>query len=337
MITVCISCSATRRHSVDGRAPREPGGRARSRARGLARCPRRAVDGPACPAGTRRHALGSVVPIAAGLRRRRQLQRPHGSGAVDRAALPKQLAAVAYQPLTPALGYRPRLMAAKIVLLPGDGIGPEIIAPAVEVLDAVGAELRLRGAPLRRRVDRRPRHRADRRDARRLPRGRRGAARGRRRPEVGHDRPGQAASRAGPARAAQGARPVRQPASGAAAAGAVRREPAEARGDRGNRPAGRARADRRDLLRREDAHGGLRLRRVRVHARGDRAHRAGRVRRRALARDERRQGQRARDQPPVARGRPRRSTDASSPTSSSSTCSSTTPRCGWSRRRATST
>jgi 3-isopropylmalate dehydrogenase len=32
-------------------------------------------------------------------------------------------------------------MAAKIVLLPGDGIGPEIIAPAVQVLDAVGAEL----------------------------------------------------------------------------------------------------------------------------------------------------------------------------------------------------
>ena len=32
-------------------------------------------------------------------------------------------------------------MAAKIVLLPGDGIGPEIIAPAVEVLRAVGADL----------------------------------------------------------------------------------------------------------------------------------------------------------------------------------------------------
>ncbi len=31
-------------------------------------------------------------------------------------------------------------MAAKIVLLPGDGIGPEVIAPAVEVLKAVGAD-----------------------------------------------------------------------------------------------------------------------------------------------------------------------------------------------------
>ncbi|MGH2870346.1 MAG: 3-isopropylmalate dehydrogenase [Solirubrobacteraceae bacterium] len=31
-------------------------------------------------------------------------------------------------------------MAPKVILLPGDGIGPEIIAPAVEVLSAVGAE-----------------------------------------------------------------------------------------------------------------------------------------------------------------------------------------------------
>ncbi len=31
-------------------------------------------------------------------------------------------------------------MAARVILLPGDGIGPEIIAPAVEVLSAVGAE-----------------------------------------------------------------------------------------------------------------------------------------------------------------------------------------------------
>jgi 3-isopropylmalate dehydrogenase len=32
-------------------------------------------------------------------------------------------------------------MAHRVILLPGDGIGPEIIGPAVEVLDAVGAEL----------------------------------------------------------------------------------------------------------------------------------------------------------------------------------------------------
>ena len=32
-------------------------------------------------------------------------------------------------------------MAHRVILLPGDGIGPEIIGPAVEVLDAVGADL----------------------------------------------------------------------------------------------------------------------------------------------------------------------------------------------------
>ena len=71
---------------------------------------------------------------------------------------------------------------------------------------------------------------------------------------------------------------------GPAAAGALRRQPAQARADRGHRPARRPRADRRHLLRREDAHRGQRLRRLRLHARGDRADRAGRVRRRALAR-----------------------------------------------------
>src|SRR5262249_8577783 len=34
-----------------------------------------------------------------------------------------------------------RLMAPTVVLLPGDGIGPEIIGPTVEVLGAAGAEL----------------------------------------------------------------------------------------------------------------------------------------------------------------------------------------------------
>src|SRR5262249_40714061 len=40
-----------------------------------------------------------------------------------------------------ASGTVSRLMAPKVVLLPGDGIGPELIGPAVAVLDAVGAEL----------------------------------------------------------------------------------------------------------------------------------------------------------------------------------------------------
>jgi 3-isopropylmalate dehydrogenase len=40
----------------------------------------------------------------------------------------------------PDSGTVPRVMAARVVLLPGDGIGPEIIAPAVDVLRAVGTE-----------------------------------------------------------------------------------------------------------------------------------------------------------------------------------------------------
>ena len=76
----------------------------------------------------------------------------------------------------------------KIVTLPGDGIGPEIMAAALELLDALG-DFELRGAPDRRRVDRRARDRADRRHARGLPGGRRRAARRGRRPEVGHHRP----------------------------------------------------------------------------------------------------------------------------------------------------
>jgi 3-isopropylmalate dehydrogenase len=39
------------------------------------------------------------------------------------------------------MGYRPPAMAPRVVLLPGDGIGPEIIGPAVELLRATGVEL----------------------------------------------------------------------------------------------------------------------------------------------------------------------------------------------------
>ena len=69
-----------------------------------------------------------------------------------------------------------RLMTAGSSCCPGDGIGPEIVAAATP-----GARrrrrVRLRGAPGRRRLDRRPRHRAHRRGARGLPRRRRGPAR----------------------------------------------------------------------------------------------------------------------------------------------------------------
>ena len=74
-------------------------------------------------------------------------------------------------------------MAPSVVCLPGDGIGPEVMAEAVRVLD--GARLRLRRVPVRRRRDRRDRQAAAGRDARGVPRGRRGAARRGRRPEVG--------------------------------------------------------------------------------------------------------------------------------------------------------
>ena len=134
---------------------------------------------------------------------------------------------------------------------------------------------------------------------------RRRPARRRRRPEVGHHRPGAAAPRAGPARPAQGARPVRQPAPGPAAARALRRQPAQARADRGHRPARRARAHRRDLLRRaRAATDGRASDIVRLHRRRrSSGSPASRFQAAALARDERRQGQRARDVPAVARGR----------------------------------
>ena len=81
----------------------------------------------------------------------------------------------------------------------------------------------------------------------------------------------------------------------------------------------------------------LRLGPLLLHDRGDRADRADGLPRRAPAGHERRQGERARDLAAVARGRQRNCTRASSPRSSSSTCSSTTPRCSSSPRRATST
>ena len=90
--------------------------------------------------------------------------------------------------------------------LPGDGIGPEILAPAVDVLERVvgdfefeehlfgGASIDAHGTALTDETL----AACKRADAVLLGR--------RRRPEVGHDRPSQAASRAGPARPAQGAR-----------------------------------------------------------------------------------------------------------------------------------
>ena len=78
-------------------------------------------------------------------------------------------------------------MAQRVVTLPGDGIGPEIMAAALRVLDAVG-DFEYDEQPAGRRLDRRPRDRPHRRHARGLPgRGRRPAGR-RRRSQVGHHR-----------------------------------------------------------------------------------------------------------------------------------------------------
>ena len=152
-----------------------------------------------------------------------------------------------------------------IVTLPGDGIGPEVLAAALQRARRGRRRPHLRGAPVRRRRDRRHRHRADRRDARRRARAPtpscspRSAARSGTRPTR------TAAPRAGPARPAPGPRPVRQPAPGPPAAGALRRQPAQARGDRAHRPARRARAHRRHLLRREGPRRRPRARRLRLH------------------------------------------------------------------------
>ena len=139
-----------------------------------------------------------------------------------------------------------RPMAHRIAVLPGDGIGPEIIAPTLELLSELGdftfekhlfggASIDAHGAALTDEVERRlPR-------IRRRPAGRGG------RPEVGFDRRRRTAAGAGPARASQGAEPLREPATGQGRAGPRRGVAVEGRERR--RHARRSRADRRDLLR----------------------------------------------------------------------------------------
>ena len=112
-------------------------------------------------------------------------------------------------------------MAARIVTLPGDGIGPEILGAALELLAALGGEYEFDERPIGgASIDAHGTALTDETlaacgeaDAVLLGR--------RRRPEVGRRggrRPVGAAPRAGPARPAQGPRPVRQPAPGAAVA-----------------------------------------------------------------------------------------------------------------------
>ena len=137
-------------------------------------------------------------------------------------------------------------MSRKIVCLPGDGIGPEVTAEAVRVLEALPLDVEISehafgGAAIDAFGDPLPR-----RDARGLQGRGRGPARRGRRPAVGWP----AAPRGRPDRPAEGARRLREPAAG---------------GRRGRRPADRARAGRRPLLRRARRSRGRRgLRHLRV-------------------------------------------------------------------------
>ena len=113
----------------------------------------------------------------------------------------------------------------RICALPGDGIGPEIIAEAKKVLAALGekydVEFGLRGPPHRRRRHRRhdrgrrPRLRPSGRDARGGARLRRGSSRRGGRSQVDRHQGGGRAPGAGPPCHPQGARPLPQPAPGA--------------------------------------------------------------------------------------------------------------------------
>ena len=135
----------------------------------------------------------------------------------------------------------------RIVVLPGDGIGPEIVVAARQLLDALGefdvAEHAVGGAS----IDEHGTALTDEvldacraADAVLL-----GAVGGPKWDTTDPD----AAPRAGTAGPAQGARVVREPAPGPAERGARRGQPAAAGADHRDRPARGARADRRDLLR----------------------------------------------------------------------------------------
>ncbi len=185
--------------------------------------------------------------------RRRDHQHHRGELARARDAVEYGLT-VAPEPARPPQGRR--TVKASIVVLPGDGIGPEVTAEALRVLEGGGAEGRAR-APLHRAAHGRLLHRRPRRRRSphevltRLPGVRRGPARRGRRAEVGRPE-GQGAAGAGAARPAQGARRLRQPAPGAGPPGARRRLAAQGRPAARRRHPRHPRADRRPLLRRAE-------------------------------------------------------------------------------------
>ena len=207
-------------------------------------------------------------------------------------------------------------MAERIVLLPGDGIGPEIMAAARELLDRVGdfeldehlvggASIDAHGIALTDEVLDACRER------RRRPARRGGRA------EVGHHRPGRAAPRAGPARPPQGARPVRQPPPGAPQPRAARRQPAaSATGSRAPTCSSSASSPAASTSATRGRDGDTRSRHLRLQRGRDRADRARRPSGFARTQGhERRQGERPRDLAALARDRRRACTPRSSRTS----------------------
>ncbi len=145
-------------------------------------------------------------------------------------------------------------MARKVILLPGDGIGPEVIAPAVEVLRAVGADFAYEehlfgGAS----IDAYGTALTDEtlsacREADAVLLAAVGG------PKWDTTDPAKPRPEQGLLGLRQGPGPVRQPAPGQADPRPVPGQPAADRDHRGHRPARRPRADRGHLLRREDAH-----------------------------------------------------------------------------------
>ena len=142
----------------------------------------------------------------------------------------------------------PAVTATRIVLLPGDGIGPEIVAAARRLLESLGefefSEHLVGGAS----IDAHGEALTDEvleacRDADAVLLGAVGG------PKWDTTDPVRSPPRAGPARPPKGAGPLRQPPAGAPEPGARRGQSAARRAHRGHGPARGPRADGRDLLR----------------------------------------------------------------------------------------